>query len=67
MANFGNSVMKLPPDLKLPMADARAYYYTPHNWYYLEESDLDVSAGGPILIPNTDLLVAAVNRALCIC
>jgi hypothetical protein len=52
VTNFSNAVLKLSPEL------AVSSLFSPANWYSLTQNDLDVSAGGPILIPRTNLLVA---------
>ncbi len=52
IANFGNSVLKVSPEL------AVSSFFTPGNWYNLRRQDLDVSSGGPVLVPGTNLLIA---------
>ncbi len=53
-ADYGNSIMRLIPKLgTLTVAD----YFTPYDQAALSENDQDTGASGPLLIPNTDLLL----------
>ena len=47
--NFSESALKLDPATGLNLLD----WFTPDDWAYLDESDLDLSASGPLLIPDT--------------
>jgi hypothetical protein len=51
--DFGNSFIKLGP--KLQVLD----WFTPSNWSALFANDLDLGASGPVLLPNSTLLVGA--------
>ncbi len=53
-SNFGNSVFKLNPASGLSLQD----YFTPYNWQDLNVGDQDLGVSGPMLIPNTDLLLS---------
>jgi outer membrane protein assembly factor BamB len=50
--NFGESALKLDPATGLNLLD----WFTPEDWAYLDENDLDLSSSGPLLIPGTSLL-----------
>jgi hypothetical protein len=52
-ANFSESILKLDSNNALKRAD----YFTPSNWSNLDDSDLDLTSSGPMLVPNTSLLV----------
>lgn len=55
-ANFSNSVVRLNSTSQgLTVAD----WFTPDNWQYLTDNDLDLSSAGPLLVPGTNSLVAA--------
>jgi outer membrane protein assembly factor BamB len=47
--NFSESALKLDPATGLNLLD----WFTPDDWAYLDENDLDLSASGPLLIPDT--------------
>jgi hypothetical protein len=47
--NFSESVLKLDPANGLKLID----WFTPGNWSYLDDNDLDLSSSGPLLIPGT--------------
>jgi Secretion system C-terminal sorting domain/PQQ enzyme repeat len=49
-ANRGESVIKLTPDLKT-LVD----FFTPNDFQYLNDQDLDYGSAGVLLIPHTDL------------
>ncbi len=51
--DWGSSFLRLSASRGLAVED----YFTPHNQGYLSSADLDVGAGGPVLLPNMDLLV----------
>jgi len=51
--NFSESVLKLDPAHGLRLLD----WFTPGNWSTLDREDLDLSSGGPMLVPGTSLLV----------
>ena len=50
---FSESVLKLNPANGLALVD----WFTPNNWSYMDSRDLDLSSSGPMLIPNTGVLV----------
>jgi hypothetical protein len=52
-ANFGSSAMKFTPR-SLQLLD----WFTPSNWQYLLDNNIDLSANGVTMIPNTNLLFA---------
>jgi outer membrane protein assembly factor BamB len=45
--DYGDSVLKLSPTLSL------VDYFTPYNYAYLNQQDLDVGSGGPVVINNS--------------
>ncbi len=49
--DFADSFIKLGPHLEL------LDWFTPSNWKALFDNDLDLGAGGPILFPDSNLLV----------
>lgn len=51
--NWGSSFLRLDASHGLAVAD----YFTPKDQEYLASADLDVGAGGPMLLPNMDLLL----------
>jgi hypothetical protein len=51
--NFSESVLKLDPSQHLKLVDS----FTPSSWSNLDASDLDLTSSGPMLVPNTNLLV----------
>ena len=55
-ANFGNSIVRLS-------ARGKGYsvydWFTPSNWQWLRDNDLDLSSAGPLLVPGTHSLIAA--------
>jgi hypothetical protein len=55
MTGFGESVLKLDPAQNLAVMD----WFTPDNYEALDNADRDLGSAGPILIPNTHLVVAA--------
>ena len=52
MTNFGESILKIGPTLTLED------WYTPSNWDDLNHGDADLTASGPLLLLNTDSIVA---------
>ena len=52
--NFTETALKLDPGNSLHLVD----YFTPANYQSLDNADNDLSAGGPLLIPNTTTLLA---------
>jgi hypothetical protein len=52
VTNFSESALKLDPSNGLALID----WFTPGNWQFLDNNDLDLSASGPLLIPGTTLL-----------
>ncbi len=52
MTDFSESALKLDPSHGLTVVD----WFTPGNWQYLDDNDLDLSSSGPLLIPGTGLL-----------
>ncbi len=52
MTNFGETVLKTSPTLALED------WYTPSNWNDLNGGDADLTASGPLLLPNANALVA---------
>jgi hypothetical protein len=52
VTDFSESVLKLDPSHGLSLVD----WFTPGNWQYLDDHDLDLSSSGPLLIPGTSLL-----------
>lgn len=48
--DFGDSVLKVGSSVnrQLPVLD----FFTPHNQQFLNDQDLDVGSGGPMLLPN---------------
>ena len=50
--NFSESVLKLDPSVGLQLID----WFTPENWIFLDDGDLDLTSSGPMLIPGTNLL-----------
>jgi len=53
-SNYGNSILKLAPE---PGTLSVSDYFTPYNQASLSENDQDTGASGPLLIPNTSLLL----------
>jgi hypothetical protein len=53
VTNFGSSILKLNPST-LSVAD----WFTPPNHEALYHGNIDLSAGGTIIVPNTNLLIA---------
>jgi len=54
ISNFGESALRLStPDLKLQD------WYTPQEWSTWNIRDYDLGSSGPLLIPNSDLMVTA--------
>ena len=52
--NFGNSVIKVKLDHRgLHVED----FYTPHDYAHQNETDADLGSTGPMLIPDSDLLL----------
>ncbi|MBC5806928.1 MAG: hypothetical protein DLM53_10050 [Candidatus Eremiobacter antarcticus] len=51
--NYGESVLKLSPDLS-----AVASYFTPQNYATLNDGDLDFGSGGVMLLPGSTDMVA---------
>jgi hypothetical protein len=51
--NFSESVLKLDPSQKLKLLDS----FTPSSWSTLDNQDADLTSSGPMLVPNTNLLV----------
>ena len=56
VSNFSNSVVRL---IVSPAGLAVADWFTPDNWQYLSDNDLDLSSAGPLLVPATPYLIAA--------
>jgi hypothetical protein len=56
-SDAGDSFIKLDPSNvangRLPIAD----WFTPYNQAFLDENDIDLGSAGPLLIPDTDLLL----------
>jgi hypothetical protein len=56
-SDYGTSFVKLDPSNvtngRLPVVD----WFTPYNQAYLDMHDIDLGSAGPLLIPNTNLLV----------
>ncbi len=50
--NFSESALKLDPANGLKLVD----WFTPSNWSFMDNNDLDLSSSGPMLIPGTSLL-----------
>jgi hypothetical protein len=50
--NFSESALKLDPATGLTLLD----WFTPSNWSFMDNNDLDLSSSGPLLIPGTSLL-----------
>jgi hypothetical protein len=56
VSNFSNSVVKMrATETGLGVAD----WFTPDNWVYLTDNDLDLASAGPLLVPGTPYLIAA--------
>src|ERR1700683_2075779 len=56
ISSFGDSLIRVSTtNQTLSVAD----YFTPDNYAYLQSSDLDFGASGPLLIPGTSLLITA--------
>jgi hypothetical protein len=55
--NRGESLLKMTPDLKL------LDFFTPDDYQYLEDYDLDYGADGVLLIPNTNLSLSGSKEA----
>jgi IPT/TIG domain-containing protein len=51
--NFSESLLKLDPSQNLKRVDS----FTPSSWATLDNQDLDLTSSGPMLVPNTNLLV----------
>ncbi len=55
--DYGDSIIKLDPSNVvggiLPVAD----WFTPYDQAYLDANDIDLGSGGPLLIPDTNLLL----------
>ena len=51
--SFGDSMLKLNPNSSLALSD----WFTPDNQEYLSSADLDLGVSGPLLLPNTNLLL----------
>ncbi len=51
--DFANSFIKLGP--RLQVLD----WFTPSNWSSLYQNDLDIGSSGPVLLPNSNLLMGA--------
>ena len=59
--NRGESLLKLKPDGDtLAVVD----FYTPSNYQYLENNDLDYGSDGTIIIPNTKISVSGTKDGL---
>lgn len=61
-SNFGQSFIKIgaPNAGWLPVLD----YFTPDNWSALNVPDIDIGSSGPLLIPNTGLIVGGGKESL---
>ena len=55
VSNFGSSILKLSQSQSLRITD----WFTPSNWEYLTDNDLDLASAGPLLIPGTTYLVGS--------
>jgi hypothetical protein len=55
--NFGDSVLKLDPDLN------RLGFFSPHNNAELNDNDLDLGSGGILAIPGTNLILGGGKEA----
>jgi hypothetical protein len=53
ITNFGSSAMRFAPG-NLQVQD----WFTPNNWQYLLDNNIDLSANGVTLIPNTNWMLA---------
>ena len=54
VSDFSESILKLNPAQGLhPVVD----WFSPSNWSTLDLQDLDLTSSGPMLVPNTNLLV----------
>ena len=53
-SDYGNSILKLAPK---PGTLSVTDYFTPYNQALLSENDQDTGASGPMLVPNTNLLL----------
>ena len=51
--NFGESFLRLATASGLAVADS----FTPDNWQGLDEGDQDLGTAGPVLVPNTNLIL----------
>ncbi|MEA5504937.1 DUF4347 domain-containing protein [Halotia wernerae UHCC 0503] len=51
-SNLGNSIIKFNPDLTV------TDWFTPYNYARLNAVDDDLGSGGPLLIPNSNYLIA---------
>ncbi|MBV8818523.1 MAG: hypothetical protein JO022_09220 [Acidobacteriaceae bacterium] len=49
--NFGESVIKLTPDLRV------IDWFAPADWQDMSDVDLDLGSLGPVLVPGTDLVI----------
>jgi hypothetical protein len=52
--NAAEAMVRLTPDLQFDPSDTTAWF-VPHNYVALDQSDLDYSAGGVLLLPDTTL------------
>lgn len=52
-SDFSESVLKLNPANGLALVD----WFTPYNWSNLDANDLDLTSSGPMLVPETSLIV----------
>jgi hypothetical protein len=55
--DFGNSVVKLSP-VSISSTLSVQSYFTPADWSYLFNNNLDLGANGVMLIPNSDFAIA---------
>jgi hypothetical protein len=58
LINRGSSALKLTPTLQI------ASYFTPSNFQYLNDNDLDYGTMGSFLIPNSNLFLTATKEGI---
>jgi hypothetical protein len=60
VTNFGDTIFKLNPANGFSQTD----WFTPDNQAYLDANDLDLGVSGPVLIPNTNLLLSGSKQGI---